>query len=88
MTAKSKRIADFIESLPESRIESSTILLGGTANPLDINYNSGCKNDNKACDVSHNNGKCQNNYENCKGKNYGYCSDKTLQQQNPSTDLC
>ncbi len=86
---KAKRIADFIESIPESKIESSTILLGGACEgPADpMSTNGRCKNEGLfECIGSTNKDSCTNTSACYGSTNNNKCSN--LVTQNPSTDSC
>ncbi len=76
---RTKRIADFIESIPESAIESSTILFGGAADkpskPTSATNRNHCKNTAlDSCKRSTNYGNCRNFYDMCiDSLNHGKC---------------
>lgn len=92
---RKNRIAEFIESLDEGDISSSTVLLGGAKkkekeeevgcyNGLD------CKNANyDGCDKSTNKGRCLNEAGMCdNSKNYGGCNNSYRPHSDNTSDNC
>ncbi len=78
MATKTKRIADFIDSIPESIIGSSTILLGGKSKKEEKSgtTNGGdCINGTtESCDRSTNRSNCRNAATTCNhAQNRGVC---------------
>lgn len=78
MNARKQKIADFIESVKDGEIDSSTILLGGTkkeTKKVTSDNTGSCSNSTMGCDQSINGGNCQNTRGTCEhSTNGGDCN--------------
>lgn len=90
---RKNRIAEFVESLDEGDISSSTFLLGGTGDDSEGEYasynGSDCKNDKyDSCNKATNRANCINATGMCSSsKNYGAC-DNTYRPQPDNLGNC
>lgn len=91
MNARKQKIADFIESVKDGEIDSSTILLGGTKKETEevtFSDNTGsCSNSTVGCDQSINGGDCENARGTCDhSKNGGDCNNAAPLPENGPCD--